>query len=54
MRTSAVLASAITRIFPAASLRATLLKQAALLGAAVLWVWLLSMTSGLDLSPGFF
>ncbi len=39
---------------PTSSLRANLLKQIALLCAAVLFVWLLSLTYGLDLSAGFF
>nr|WP_070099435.1 response regulator [Bradyrhizobium cosmicum] len=48
------MANAFTRAFPASSLRADLLKQIALLCGAVLFVWLLSLTSGLDLSAGFF
>jgi hypothetical protein len=41
--------------FPAnSSLKIELLKQLALFGGAVLLVWILSMTYGLDLSPGFF
>jgi hypothetical protein len=34
--------------------RAFILKQAALCAAAVLFVFVLSLTYGLDLSPGFF
>lgn len=51
---TAAIAHAFVRAFPTSSLRANLLKQIALLCAAVLFVWLLSLTSGLDLSAGFF
>jgi hypothetical protein len=51
---TAALASAIIWVFPASSLRINLLRQSALLSAAALSVWLLSMTYGLDLSAGFF
>jgi hypothetical protein len=56
MRTRAIatIANAFTRAFPASSLRAGLLRQIALLAGAVLFVWLLSLTHGLDLSAGFF
>ncbi|WP_198024853.1 hypothetical protein [Bradyrhizobium sp. Cp5.3] len=37
-----------------ASPRAFLLKQVALFAGAVLFVFVLSLTYGLDLSPGFF
>ncbi len=36
------------------SLRAFLLKHTALFAAAALFVFVLSLTYGLDLSPGFF
>jgi hypothetical protein len=42
------------RVFPASSLQANVLKQAALFCGAALSVWLLSMSNGLDLSAGFF
>ncbi|TWA94426.1 response regulator [Bradyrhizobium stylosanthis] len=51
---AAVIANALMRAFPASSLRAELLKQTVLLCGAILFVWLLSLTSGLDLSAGFF
>jgi hypothetical protein len=51
---TAAIASVLTRVFPAASWQATVLKQAALLFGAALLVWLLSMTYGLDLSAGLF
>ena len=51
---TAAIASALVRAFPASSLRAKLLTQIALLCGAVLFGWLLSLTSGLDLSAGFF
>ncbi|WP_375310567.1 response regulator [Bradyrhizobium sp. A5] len=56
MRTLAItaIANAFMRAFPASSLRADLFEQIALLCGAVLFVWLLSLTSGLDLSAGFF
>jgi len=50
---NSVIASAFVRAFPASSLRANLLKQTALLSGAVVFVWLLSLTYGLDLSTGF-
>jgi hypothetical protein len=53
-RAIATIASAFTRAFPASSLQAGLLRQIALLAGAVLFVWLLSLTHGLDLSAGFF
>ncbi|MGX0962569.1 hypothetical protein AB7M63_003018 [Bradyrhizobium japonicum] len=49
---TAAVASAFVRAFPRSSLRANLLKQTALLCGAVLFVWLLSLTYGLDLSVG--
>jgi hypothetical protein len=49
-RATTAIAHAFVRAFPAASLRAELLKQIALLAGAVLFVWLLSLTYGLDLS----
>lgn len=52
-RATAAIVNAFTRAFPASSLRAGLLKQIALLAGAVLFVWLLSLTHGLDLSAGF-
>ena len=51
---TAAIANAFMRAFPTSSLRANLLKQIGLLCGAVLFVWLLSLTSGLDLSVGFF
>jgi hypothetical protein len=51
---TAAIANAFVRAFPASSLRANLLKQVALLCGAILFVWLLSLTYGLDLSAGFF
>ncbi|MGY4358509.1 hypothetical protein ACVWZR_007635 [Bradyrhizobium sp. i1.3.1] len=50
---TAAVANAFVRAFPTSSLRANLLKQTALLCSAVLFVWLLSLTYGLDLSAGF-
>lgn len=50
----AAIANAFVRIFPASSLQAEILKQIALFCGAVLFVRLLSMTYGLDLSAGFF
>nr|WP_249799408.1 MULTISPECIES: response regulator [unclassified Bradyrhizobium] len=51
---TATIASAFARAFPASSLRAHVLKQLTLCCGAVLFVWLLSLTHGLDLSAGFF
>ena len=51
---TAAIAKAFAWAFPTSSLRANLLKQIALLCGAVLFVWLLSLTYGLDLSAGFF
>jgi hypothetical protein len=51
---TATIANAFVRVFPASSLRASLFRQFGLFCAAVLFVWLLSLTSGLDLSAGFF
>jgi hypothetical protein len=51
---TAAIASAFARAFPASSLRAHVLKQLTLCCGAVLFVWLLSLTRGLDLSAGFF
>ena len=50
---TAVIASALARAFPASSLRASALRQFGLFCGAVLFVWLLSLTYGLDLSAGF-
>ena len=54
----ALVTAAVTRVFvrafPASSLSAKLLKQAALLCGAILFVWLLSLTYGLDVSAAFF
>jgi hypothetical protein len=50
----AVITNAFVRAFPASTLRAKLLRQVVLLCAAVLLVWLLSRTWGLDLGVGFF
>lgn len=52
-RTIAAIANAFARAFPASSLRGHLLKQIVLFAGAVLFVWLLSLTHGLDLSAGF-
>jgi hypothetical protein len=41
-------------VVAAVSPRAFILKQAALFAAAALFVFVLSLTYGLDLSPGFF
>jgi hypothetical protein len=51
---TAAIANAFVRAFPTSSLRANLLKQTALLCGAVLFLGLLSLTYGLDLSAGFF
>ena len=51
---SAALANAFVRMFPASSLRANVLKQLAMFCSAILFVWLLALTHGLDLSAGFF
>jgi hypothetical protein len=48
------IARVFARVFPASSLQANVLKQVALFVGAVLFVSLLSMTYGLDLSAGFF
>lgn len=53
LATTAV-ANALVRAFPASSRRADALKQLVLICGAVLFIWLLSMTYGLDLSAGFF
>jgi len=53
-RVTAIIANAFIRAFPASSLRADILKQIALLCGAIVFVWLLSLTSGLDLSAGLF
>jgi hypothetical protein len=45
--------NAFVRAFPTSARRANLLTQMALLCGAVLFVWLLSLTYGLDLSAGF-
>jgi len=50
---TAAVANAFVRAFPASSRRENLLKQTALLCGAVVFVWLLSLTYGLDLSAGF-
>jgi hypothetical protein len=51
---AAAIANVLVRLFPATSVRADILRQAALFCAAVLFVWLLSLTYGLDLSAGLF
>lgn len=51
---TAAIANAFARAFPASSLRLGFVRQIALLCGAVLFVWLLSLTAGLDLSAGFF
>ncbi|WP_234681239.1 response regulator [Bradyrhizobium monzae] len=51
---AAALANAFVRIFPASSLRARFLKQLAMFCGAILFVWLLTLTCGLDLSAGLF
>jgi hypothetical protein len=50
---TAAIANALARAFPASSLRAGTLRQFGLFCGAVLFVWLLSLTDGLDLSAGF-
>jgi hypothetical protein len=50
----AAIANAFVRAFPTSSAQVKVLEQIALLSGAVLFVWLLSLTSGLDLSFGFF
>ena len=50
----AALARTIFRAFPVASLQLEILKQLAMFCGAGLMVWLLMVTYGLDLSPGFF
>jgi hypothetical protein len=56
MRTLATtaIANAFNRAFRASSLHANALKQLALFCGAALFIRLLSMTYGLDLSAGFF
>jgi hypothetical protein len=50
----------LTRVFfrafseSSAGTKNELLKNLALLGAAGLFVWILTLTYGIDLSPGFF
>jgi hypothetical protein len=51
---TAAISSVVIRVFPASSLQAKFLTQAAVFCAACLSVWLLSMTYGLDLSLAFF
>jgi hypothetical protein len=51
---TADIANALARAFPASSLRAGAVRQFGLFCGAVLFVWLLSLTYGLDLSNGFF
>lgn len=53
-RDRACLLVALVRAIPISPLWAALLKQVALLCGAVLFVWLLSLTYGLDLSVAFF
>ena len=48
------IARVFARVFPASSLQANVLEQVALLVGAVLFVSLLSMTYGLDLTAGLF
>jgi hypothetical protein len=50
----AAITKVLARAFPATATEATILKQLALLCGAGLFVSLLLMTYGLDLSPGFF
>jgi hypothetical protein len=52
--TVAVIARALSRAFPASSIRAECLRQLVALGAAILFVSLLVTSHSLDLSPGFF
>nr|WP_247318590.1 response regulator [Bradyrhizobium sp. 141] len=52
--TTTAVTNALVRAFPASSLQAYALKQLVLFCGAVLFVWLLSTTYGLDLSAGFF
>lgn len=48
------IANALARAFPVSSLQAVALKQLVLFCGAVVFIWLLSTTYGLDLSAGFF
>ena len=48
------IARALSRAFPANSVRAECLRQLVTLGAAILFVLVLRTSYGLDLSPGFF
>jgi hypothetical protein len=50
----AAIAQALGRTFPTSSLWVNLLEHIALLCGAVLFVWLLSLTYGVDLSFAFF
>ncbi len=50
----AAIANAFVRVFPASSLQGKILKQITLFCGAVVFVSLLSLTYGLDLSAGFF
>jgi hypothetical protein len=52
--TVTAIARAFSRAFPANSVRAECLRQLIALGAAILFVWLLVASYGLNLSPGFF
>jgi len=48
------IARAFSRVFPANSVRAECLRQLVALAAAILLVWLLLASYGLDLSAGLF
>ena len=50
----AVITKVLARAFPAASVETSVLQQLALLCGAGLFVSMLLMTYGVDLSPGFF
>jgi hypothetical protein len=51
---AAAITNAFARALPASSLRANPLKQLVMLCGAVLFVWLVLLTYGLDLSAGLF
>jgi hypothetical protein len=48
------IANDLARAFPASSLKVIALERLVLFCGAVLFIWLLSTTYGLDLSAGFF
>ena len=50
----AAITRVLARAFPATATETKILQQLAMLCGAGLLVWLLTMTYGVDLSPGFF